>query len=501
MAIKTLSQGRVFIQEETGDFSLSDVQKSEYLTFRDPNTGNIRKIVFPSNVEIGNVSNSALVSTIEIAGDVKTKGDLQVRSSGYLNFGTSGYGIRDNGGTIEFKNSGGSWTSISSGGGGGITGVTAGNGLSGGGTSGTVTVTVSAADTTISVGAGGISVDESNLSSIPNSALANNTISGVALGGNLSNLTIGNGVQLDSGTTYNGSSAVSLSIQNSDSTISVGAGGISVDESNLSGIPNSGLTNSSITIAGSAISLGGTITADTIAGQISAGQITNSQLDNSTISGKSLGADLGTVTFQSGLTATTYDGSGDVTIQNTGVVSLTGGTGINVSQSTGAVTVTATGAATQPIESRFIDAAGVNVLLGYVASATIDFDSNFVTNTNVVSGESAGVFSLASTGVYRVSCHIDVIAAANSRTNVGIRVVFTDGATVDSSIQDGPVTVSSSGAGTRLSIAAAYYTFSDASTRTIKVEILGNITGEVEHLLTVDSLGFPPAIIEITKIT
>lgn len=42
----------------------------------------------------------------------------------YLNFnsisGSSGYGIRDNSGTIEYKNSGGSWKSISSGSGGGI---------------------------------------------------------------------------------------------------------------------------------------------------------------------------------------------------------------------------------------------------------------------------------------------------------------------------------------------------------------------------------------------
>jgi hypothetical protein len=43
----------------------------------------------------------------------------------YLNFNTisgeSGYGIRDNNGTIEYKNSGGSWTSIGSGAGGGGT--------------------------------------------------------------------------------------------------------------------------------------------------------------------------------------------------------------------------------------------------------------------------------------------------------------------------------------------------------------------------------------------
>lgn len=44
-------------------------------------------------------------------------------SNKYLNFGTlsgsSGYGIRDNGGTIQYKNSGGAWADIGSGGGGG----------------------------------------------------------------------------------------------------------------------------------------------------------------------------------------------------------------------------------------------------------------------------------------------------------------------------------------------------------------------------------------------
>lgn len=44
-------------------------------------------------------------------------------TSRYLNFnsdtGETGYGLRDNSGTIEYKNSGGSWTAISAGGGGG----------------------------------------------------------------------------------------------------------------------------------------------------------------------------------------------------------------------------------------------------------------------------------------------------------------------------------------------------------------------------------------------
>lgn len=48
-------------------------------------------------------------------------GNLLQKASTYHNFGTtegsSGYGVRDNAGTIEFKNSGGSWTALGSGGG------------------------------------------------------------------------------------------------------------------------------------------------------------------------------------------------------------------------------------------------------------------------------------------------------------------------------------------------------------------------------------------------
>lgn len=64
--------------------------------------------------------------------------DLLINGSNrYVNFntvtGSSGYGVRDNAGTIEFKNSGGSWAGIGSGGGAGtVTSVATNNGLTGG---------------------------------------------------------------------------------------------------------------------------------------------------------------------------------------------------------------------------------------------------------------------------------------------------------------------------------------------------------------------------------
>jgi hypothetical protein len=59
----------------------------------------------------------------------------------------------------------------------------------------------------------------SGLTSIPNSALTNSTISGVALGGNLFNLTAGTGVSFNTGTTYNGSAAITINATGTGGTV------------------------------------------------------------------------------------------------------------------------------------------------------------------------------------------------------------------------------------------------------------------------------------------
>jgi hypothetical protein len=64
------------------------------------------------------------VLTASVSGATKFRitnaGNAVLAASSYLNFGategTSGYGIRDNGGTMQYKNSAGSWTNIGSGG-------------------------------------------------------------------------------------------------------------------------------------------------------------------------------------------------------------------------------------------------------------------------------------------------------------------------------------------------------------------------------------------------
>jgi len=414
-----------------------------------------------------------------------------------------------------------------------ITSVVAGNGTTGGGTSGDVTITVQAADSTISVGSGGISVDESNLSSIPNGALSNNTISGVSLGSNLNNLTIGNGVQLNTGTTYNGSSAVTLSVQASDSTISVGSGGISVDESNLSSIPNSGLSNSTI----SGVSLGSNLNSLTIgngvqldsgatyngssavslsvqaadstisvgSGGISVSEsnlssIPNSSLSNSTISGISLGSNLNNLTVSTGLgldSGSTYNGSSARTITNTGVTQITAGSGISISGGTGNVTVTASGAQTSPV-SMIISVSGATLLGSNSASATISFDTSTSTDSNVISAENNGVFTAASTGTYKISGFVIAESNSQSRSNVKIRFKFTDGSNSSTTYESATVTTLTTNS-VRIGIEAAYFTFTDANTRAIQMDMLAN--SDPGNITSANDLGFPYGLIEITKLS
>lgn len=97
------------------------------------------------------------------------------------------------------------------------------------------------------VGTEGTDTITFDLSSIPNSTLANSTISGKELGTNLDSLTDGNGI---ADFTYNGSGAAVVTVEAADNTISVASGGISVVEANLTGIPTTALDSNSITLSG-----------------------------------------------------------------------------------------------------------------------------------------------------------------------------------------------------------------------------------------------------------
>ena len=127
-----------------------------------------------------------------------------------------------------------------------------------------LTISASAGNDTLTFG----------LSAIPNTSLANSTISGIALGGTLAALTAGSG--LESAGTYTGNTARTFSVATGSThfidgarkTISVadttGASGIDFTYNATTGVISGSLVNSSITIAGTSVSLGGSITQATI---------------------------------------------------------------------------------------------------------------------------------------------------------------------------------------------------------------------------------------------
>ena len=112
-----------------------------------------------------------------------------------------------------------------------ITGVTAGTGLTGGGTSGSVTLAI---DSTVATLTGGQTLTNKTI------ALGNNTVSGTIAEFNTA-LTDG-----DFATLAGGETLTNKTISGSNNT--------------LSNIGNSSLTNSSITINGAPVSLGGSVT-------------------------------------------------------------------------------------------------------------------------------------------------------------------------------------------------------------------------------------------------
>ncbi len=191
----------------------------------------------------------------------------------------------------------------------------AGNGIT---TSGGAFV-VQASDSTITVGAGGISVSEANLSGIPNSALSNNSITfgstAVALGDtvsqlnitgytgsftgsfvgvtNLPDLTAGNGL---SGGTYDGSATATFAISASGTTLDVSANGVKVADGGITGtqLASSVAGNGLAGGAGSALSVNvddSSIEIATDALRVKAGGISNAMIAAGAVQSASIAAD------------------------------------------------------------------------------------------------------------------------------------------------------------------------------------------------------------------
>lgn len=110
----TTSINKLFmVASSTTGVSVFDVADSGIVTL---GSGATTSMVIDSAGYVG-IGTTSPLSILTVYGDFLLEG-----ASRYLNFGTAtgsaGYGIRDNGGTIEYKSSGGSWAEIGTGGGG-----------------------------------------------------------------------------------------------------------------------------------------------------------------------------------------------------------------------------------------------------------------------------------------------------------------------------------------------------------------------------------------------
>jgi hypothetical protein len=146
-----------------------------------------------------------------------------------------------------------------------------------------------------------------NFTSIPNSALSNSTISGVALGSNLASLTAGVGLVWSTGTTYNGSAAATLAVDTTTTgTPSVWAslttGTLSIAAGLTTGIVNIAASGTSV----NTVNIGNTNTETVVNGNLTV-KGTTTTLDTQTIKVLDKNIEMGNVAVPTNITA---DGGG-----------------------------------------------------------------------------------------------------------------------------------------------------------------------------------------------
>ena len=248
---------------------------------------------------------------------------------------------------------------------------------------------------------------------ITNAQLANSSVtyngitvalgaSGTITASTTSTLTIGTGL---SGTSFNGSSPVTIAI---DSTVVTLTGTqtltnktISGASNTLSNIGNASLTNSAITIGSTSVSLGGTIT--TFAGTSISGStntlsnIGNASLTNSAItingSSVSLGASVtvtatasNALTIGTGLTGTSYNGSAAVTIGIDSTVATLTGTQTLTNKTLTSPTINTPTIATPAVTGGTIN----NAVIGATTPAAGTFTSVAMTTGTITTAPTSG---------------------------------------------------------------------------------------------------------------
>jgi len=297
-----------------------------------------------------------------------------------------------------------------------------------------------------------ISGSTNTLSNIGNSSLTNSAISingsSVSLGGSItvtataSNaLTIGTGL---SGTSYNGSTAVTIAI---DSTVATLTGTqtltnktISGASNTLSNIGNASLTNSAITIGSTSVSLGGTIT--TFAGTSISGStntltnIANASLTNSAItingSSVSLGSSVtvtatatNALTIGTGLTGTSYNGSTPVTVAIDSTVATLTGTQTLTNKTLTSPTINTPTIATPTLTGGTIN----NTVIGGATPAAGTFTSVAMTTGTITTAPTGGTDIVNKDYADSIASGINFHASCNYATTADLgTVLYNNGA-------------------------------------------------------------------------
>jgi hypothetical protein len=279
-------------------------------------------------------------------------------------------------------------------------------------------------------------VSNSLLSSIPNSSLANSTISGIQLGSNLNALSNGVGLIWSSGTNFNGSSAATLAIDSSIVTLTgsqtltnkrltlpvVDFTGIKIDGSTSGNttIQATPIADSSILTlsanTGTLISTGdtGTVTSAMILnGTIvdadinSSAAILTSKLSANTISGVYLGGNLFSLVTGNGLSGGSYNGSGSITISaNTGSTTVTGILQLN---DTVISTSTSLAATANSVKTAYDQAINANTFNQAYTNSVVS--SN---NSSITTGYKSYTDSVVSSNNISLKAYTDSVVSSNN---------------------------------------------------------------------------------------
>ena len=355
-----------------------------------------------------------------------------------------------------------------------IAGVTAGDGLTGGGNSGTVSLAVNVDDSSLEINSDTVRVKAGGITnamldgSITNAKLADSSISisgtSVSLGGSITDETLFGGTGVVTGSAQVNANSITNFDTNvkakldADTVISGSSQVTNIANSQLAGsIANSKLSNSAVTISGTSVSLGGSISDETLFGgtgvvtgsaQVTniansqlAGSIANAKLANSsiTISGTSvsLGGSINDQTLFGGTGV--VSGSSQVSLET-----LTGGSGIQSGSITNADL--AGSIANSKLSNSSISIGGISFSLGDT-DATPAFDLSDSTGyaTSNLSGTITNSQLAGSIAASKLAGSIGNSKLSNSAITISGTSVSLGGSITDETLFGGVGVVSGSG--------------------------------------------------------